>query len=104
MLLVCCVILFVLVNVILTLFSANHQTVNTATSASGVGYNSSNKWVQGDTAKYISIEVLSSKNRVRICVDDATVIYTLFTQQYFSGIKYMILDTLNRLISINYLK
>ncbi|XP_015373420.1 PREDICTED: protein O-linked-mannose beta-1,2-N-acetylglucosaminyltransferase 1-like isoform X2 [Diuraphis noxia] len=74
MLLVCFVILFVLVNVILTLFSANHQTVNSATSAAGIGYNSSSKWVQGDTAKYISIEVLSSKNRVKICVDDATVI------------------------------
>jgi len=91
--------------VILTLFSANHQTVNSATFASGDGYNSSSKWVQGDTAKYISIEVLSSKNRVRICVDDATVINTLFTQQYHvSGIKYMILETLNHLISINYLK
>lgn len=82
MLLVCFVILFVLVNVILTLLTANRQTVDSATSALGIGYNSSSKWVQGDTAKYISIEVLSSKNRVRICVDDATVIYTLFTHQY----------------------
>jgi len=88
MLLVCSVILFVLVNVILTLLTANRQTVDSATSAAGIGYNSSSKWVQGDAAKYISIEVLSSKNRVRICVDDATVIYTLFTHQYCSGITY----------------
>lgn len=81
MLLVCFVILFVLINVILTLFTANHQTVNSPTSATGFGYNNSSKWVQGDTAKYISIEVLSSKNRVRICVDDATVSYTLYFTQ-----------------------
>jgi len=92
MLLVCSVILFVLVNVILTLLTTNRQTADSATSAAAIGYNSSNKWVQGDTAKYISIEVLSSKNRVRICVDDATVIYTSFSHQYCSGIKYMILE------------
>jgi len=77
--------------VILTLLTANRQT-DSATSAAGIGYNSSSKWVQGDTAKYISIEVLSSKNRVRICVDDATVIYKLFTHQYCSGMKYIMLD------------
>jgi hypothetical protein len=77
MLLVCSVILFVLINVILTLLTANRQTVDSATAAAGIGYNTSSKWLQnGDAAKYISIEVLSSKNRVRICVDDATVMYT----------------------------
>jgi len=78
MLLVCSVILFILVNVILTLLTANRQTVDSTTVAADISYNSSSKWLQnGDPAKYISIEVLSSKNRVRICVDDATVIYIL---------------------------
>jgi len=77
--------------VILTLLTSNRQSVDPATTAAGIGYNNSSKWLQnGDAAKYISIEVLSSKNRVRICVDDATVIYTLFTYlTIFSKYKYV---------------
>lgn len=37
-------------------------------------YNNSKNGIHYDSSKYISIEVLSSKDRVRICVDDATVI------------------------------
>lgn len=36
-----------------------------------------------DPTKYISIEVLSSKDRVRICVDDATVILYFQLLSYY---------------------
>lgn len=72
-------ILFVLINSLVTLFAASLRNVNSVPASNGHNSNynstSNSKWLQnGETAKYISIEVLSSKDRVRICVDDATVI------------------------------
>lgn len=70
------VVLFVVINCISTFFASNHQNIDpSVASMNSLKYNDSTKWLQyGDTTKYISIEVLSSKDRVRICVDDATVI------------------------------
>lgn len=72
-------ILFILVNSMVTLFAATHRNFGSSTAPTVNSLNnnnySSSKWTQNsDTAKYISIEVLSSRDRVRICVDDATVI------------------------------
>lgn len=76
------VVLFVLINTIITLLPAGRPDLHVGGSgavAGGLGYNSTSKWPPyGYTARYISIEVLSSKDRVRICVDDATVMMRYF--------------------------
>lgn len=79
--LVSAVVLFVLINTIVTLLPAGRRDPRASTAAAngGPGYNgSTSKWpAYGDATKYISIEVLSSRDRVRICVDDATVMIIL---------------------------
>jgi len=75
--LVSVVVLFVIVNTVLTLLTASRRRVDPSNAANGPQYNDTSKRPQhGDAARYIVIDVLSSKDRVRICVDDATVMFT----------------------------
>lgn len=75
--LVSVVVLFVVVNTVLTLLTANRRRVDPSNAAHGPEYNSTSKRPRlSDSARYIVIDVLSSKDRVRICVDDATVMFT----------------------------
>lgn len=79
------VVLFVIINSILTLFTPTRRRIDPSAAMFNRHKfnNSSGKWSQyGYATKYISIEVLSSRNRVRICVDDVTV----NIQSYFVAI------------------